>query len=43
MVGGDKAAFQRAEVLFQALAPGSDGICKTPGRTGSSTAEQGYL
>ncbi len=43
MIGGALEAFQRLEPLFKTLAPGYGEIAKTPGRDGSSTAEQGYL
>ncbi|MGE3632164.1 MAG: phosphogluconate dehydrogenase (NAD(+)-dependent, decarboxylating) [Sandaracinaceae bacterium] len=44
MIGGPKAAVDRLEPLFAALAPGVDAAPRTPGREGPpSTAERGYL
>jgi 6-phosphogluconate dehydrogenase len=43
MIGGASEAFRRIESLFETLAPGIGDVAATPGRTGSSTAEQGYL
>jgi 6-phosphogluconate dehydrogenase len=43
MVGGDREAFPRLEPVFRTLAPGRAAAPPTPGRTGGSTAEDGYL
>jgi 6-phosphogluconate dehydrogenase len=44
MIGGDKAAVDRLEPVFKALAPGAGGIEQTPGRDGRDPrAAQGYL
>lgn len=43
MVGGDKAAYQRLEPIFRALAPGGSGVPSSPGRTEGGSAEHGYL
>jgi 6-phosphogluconate dehydrogenase len=44
MIGGDKAAVDRLDPIFSALAPGVDSAERTPGMTGEpSPAEQGYL
>lgn len=44
MVGGDRAAFDRAEPIFATLAPGVAAAPRTPGRDGEVTqAENGYL
>lgn len=42
MVGGDSAAFKRAEPLFRALAPGQGALPVTPGLK-TSTAHEGFL
>ncbi len=44
MIGGDATAVARLGPIFEALAPGTGSIERTPGRDGAlSTAEQGYL
>jgi 6-phosphogluconate dehydrogenase len=43
MVGGPKEAVTRIEPVLRTLAPGKGDIPATPGRDGTSTAEQGYL
>jgi 6-phosphogluconate dehydrogenase len=44
MIGGDKAAVDRLEPVFKALAPGAGDIEKTPGRDSRDPrATQGYL
>jgi 6-phosphogluconate dehydrogenase len=44
MIGGDKAAVDRLDPIFSALAPGKGDIPLTGGRTGRDTrVEQGYL
>jgi 6-phosphogluconate dehydrogenase len=44
MIGGDKAAVAHLDPIFAALAPGTGGIPRTPGRDQlDGTAEQGYL
>jgi 6-phosphogluconate dehydrogenase len=43
-IGGDKAAVDRLDPIFAALAPGRGGLAATAGRAGSDArAEQGYL
>jgi len=43
MIGGEKRVVERLDPMFRALAPGAGDIPKTPGRSGGSTAELGYL
>jgi len=43
MIGGPTDAVARLEPIFRTLAPGRGTIESTPGRTKSSTSEQGYL
>jgi 6-phosphogluconate dehydrogenase len=44
MIGGDKAAVDRLDPIFAALAPGKGDIPLTPGRSGRDPrAERGYL
>jgi 6-phosphogluconate dehydrogenase len=43
MIGGEKEIVEHLDPIFKSLAPGESGISQTPGRNGSSTAEQGYL
>ena len=44
MIGGDDTAVGRLGPIFEALAPGTGSIERTPGRDGAlSTAEHGYL
>jgi 6-phosphogluconate dehydrogenase len=44
MIGGAKAAVERLDPIFEALAPGPGEISRTPGREGRDPrAEQGYI
>jgi 6-phosphogluconate dehydrogenase len=43
MIGGDQEAVIYLDPIFAALAPGKGSIEATPGRSGKSTAERGYL
>jgi 6-phosphogluconate dehydrogenase len=44
MIGGDKAAVQRLDPIFAALAPGLESAAKTPGRESQNgPPEQGYI
>ncbi len=43
MIGGDAKAVKRLDPIFCALAPGKAAAPPTPGRSSSSTADQGYL
>src|SRR6266849_6486223 len=44
MIGGDKAAVDRLDPIFAALAPGKGDISPTPGRKpGDSRVERGYI
>jgi len=44
MIGGETKAIQHLDPIFETLAPGINGIPRTPGReTIGGTAEQGYL
>jgi 6-phosphogluconate dehydrogenase len=44
MIGGEKAAVERLDPIFAALAPGRGDIPRTPGREkAGGTAENGYL
>jgi len=43
MIGGPKAAVDRLDPIFAALAPGAGEIARTPGRTGDPRAERGYI
>jgi len=44
MIGGPKAAVDRLDPIFAALAPGVGAIARTPGRTdGLSRSERGYI
>ncbi|MFL6799135.1 MAG: phosphogluconate dehydrogenase (NAD(+)-dependent, decarboxylating) [Xanthobacteraceae bacterium] len=44
MIGGEPAVVAQLEAIFSTLAPGSDGLPRTPGRSGAvATAELGYL
>ncbi|HVX16269.1 MAG TPA: decarboxylating 6-phosphogluconate dehydrogenase [Pirellulales bacterium] len=43
MIGGPDDAVRRLDPIFKTLAPGVGDIPHTPGRSGGSTAEQGYL
>jgi 6-phosphogluconate dehydrogenase len=43
MIGGDRAVVERLDPIFATLAPGDDGVARTPGRTGDAgRAERGY-
>ena len=45
MIGGERTVAQRLDPIFATLAPGDDGVGRTPGRAGrdGSTAERGYV
>ncbi|MGB9111135.1 MAG: decarboxylating 6-phosphogluconate dehydrogenase [Acidimicrobiales bacterium] len=44
MIGGDDEAVDRLAPIFEALAPGTGDVARTPGRTGApSPSEQGWL
>jgi 6-phosphogluconate dehydrogenase len=43
MMGGTRADFERLEPALRTLAPGRAGVAPAPGRTRSSSAEEGYL
>jgi len=43
MIGGETDAVQRLDPIWKTLAPGRGDIPTTPGRRGSTTAEEGYL
>jgi 6-phosphogluconate dehydrogenase len=44
MIGGEKAAVERLDPIFDALAPGGSGLGATPGREGRDPrVERGYL
>jgi len=44
MIGGEKAAVERLDPIFRALAPGRGNVARTPGREKmGGTAEEGYL
>jgi 6-phosphogluconate dehydrogenase len=43
MIGGDRAVAQRLDPIFATLAPGDDGVGRTPGREGrEGSAARGY-
>ena len=43
MIGGDRAVVERLDPIFATLAPGDDGVARTPGREGrDGRAERGY-
>ncbi len=43
MIGGERAVAQRLDPIFATLAPGDDGLARTPGRDGRDRrAERGY-
>jgi 6-phosphogluconate dehydrogenase len=43
MIGGDRTVAERLDPIFATLAPGDDGVARTPGRKdGGSRAERGY-
>ncbi len=43
MIGGERAAVEHLDPIFEALAPGEGSIEKTPGRSLQGTAHRGYL
>jgi 6-phosphogluconate dehydrogenase len=43
MIGGEAAAVQYLDPIFNALAPGAGAIPRTPGRAAGGTVERGYL
>ena len=43
MIGGPRDVVERLDPVFASLAPGDDGVPRTPGRPGGGTAERGYL
>ena len=43
MIGGEKSIVSHLDPIFKTLAPGRDAVPATPGSSGTSTAEQGYL
>ena len=43
MIGGDKAAVDRLDPIFAALAPGAGTIDKTPGREGRDPRVEQWL
>jgi 6-phosphogluconate dehydrogenase len=43
MIGGKQEIFQRLDPIFRTLAPGRGETPLTPGRTTSTTADEGYL
>ncbi|HET6862524.1 MAG TPA: decarboxylating 6-phosphogluconate dehydrogenase [Pyrinomonadaceae bacterium] len=43
MIGGENEIVAHLDPIFKTLAPGRDVVSSTPGRSGNSTAEQGYL
>jgi 6-phosphogluconate dehydrogenase len=43
MIGGERSVVARLDPIFRALAPGTGAVPVTSGRSGASTAEQGYL
>ena len=43
MIGGEADVVRRLDPIFAALAPGSEGVAKTPERPGGDSAERGYL
>jgi 6-phosphogluconate dehydrogenase len=44
MIGGERAAVERLDPIFRALAPGVEAAPRTPGRDGTpAAAEHGYL
>src|SRR4029077_21007545 len=43
MIGGDRAVAERLDPIFATLAPGDDGVGRSPGRAGPQTrAERGF-
>jgi len=43
MIGGEAAAVQYLDPIFNALAPGAGTIARTPGRASEASTERGYL
>jgi 6-phosphogluconate dehydrogenase len=43
MIGGERDVVERLTPIFKTLAPGAGSVERTPGRVGTSSAEQGYL
>ena len=43
MIGGEKEIVSHLDPIFKTLAPGPDAVSLTPGKSGGTTAEQGYL
>jgi len=43
MIGGEKEIVAHLDPIFKTLAPGPEAVSLTPGKSGASTAEQGYL
>jgi 6-phosphogluconate dehydrogenase len=43
MIGGERDVVERLTPIFKTLAPGTGSVERTPGRQGTSSAEQGYL
>jgi 6-phosphogluconate dehydrogenase len=43
MIGGEKEIVSHLDPIFKTLAPGPDAVSLSPGKSGNSTAEQGYL
>ena len=43
MIGGEEGVVRHLDPIFKSIAPGIEAAPRTPGRTGTSTAEHGYL
>jgi 6-phosphogluconate dehydrogenase len=43
MIGGEVEPVRRLDPIFKTIAPGPGSVEPTPGRTGTGTADQGYL
>jgi len=43
MIGGEAAVVERLDPIFATIAPGKGDVEATPGRTATTTAEEGYL
>jgi 6-phosphogluconate dehydrogenase len=44
MIGGERSPIEHLDPIFRTIAPGLEGVARTPGREGEpTTAEQGYL
>ena len=43
MIGGERDVVERLTPIFKTLAPGAGSVQHTPGREGTTSAEQGYL